>query len=202
MDQDPPLDGQVIRRRMKAAIDRRRTRQFDLECPAPPCIHFENEVGFRACGCSIEIGTRTVPCRIDQRFDHKSFPTLSDNGIPAQGIARFNRQQRVKDTAIADKRPGCLDQPFVGIGEPRFEDAHQQEFFEDLEIAGNCMTADPKRTRIPLGIEQFALVIGQHAPEQLQSLGIDLKPELRNIAFDIGANEVQPPLQARCIAVA
>ena len=60
MDEDSSFNGEVIGGSVETAIDLGGARQFDLECPASLRSNFENEIGCRACGRSIEIGTSPI----------------------------------------------------------------------------------------------------------------------------------------------
>ena len=45
-------------------------------------------------------------------------------------------------------------------------------------------------------VQHAALVVSEHRPQPPQGLGRDAPPELRDVALEVGADEVRPPGQA------
>ena len=100
------------------------------------------------------------------------------------------------DPAVAQIDLGRFDQPFAGVGVPGLQSADEQQIDEQVDVVGRGLASDPEAAREVGGVEDAALLVGQHGPESAQGFGSDARPELCDVAFEIRADEITAPAQA------
>ena len=121
------------------------------------------------------------------------FPTHPDHGVSEQVIETVNIQQSMHKTAVADVDLGGFDQTLFHIGVERRQAAQQQQINQQVEIAGHGIAAHIQVAGQPGGIEQGALLMGQHDPAPTQGSRRHTRAEQGNIALKISGNKLMAP---------
>ena len=57
--------------------------------------------------------------------------------MPEQVLERFDVQQRMRNAAVADVDFGFAHEPLADIARPGSQAAHQQQIYEQIEVAPN-----------------------------------------------------------------
>ena len=82
---------------------------------------------------------------------------------------------------------------------PRKKSAHEQQVHEQVEVRRDRLAVHSKSPGKCRGIEQATLLMREHGPEPAQGLCWDARAELRNVALEVGTDEIRAPAQARRI---
>ena len=77
------------------------------------------------------------------------------------------------------------------------EAAHEEQVDEQVEVGGDRLAVHGEGAGERGGVEQAALLVREHRPEPAQGLRRDARPELRDVALEVGADELRAPAQAR-----
>src|SRR5919106_1339576 len=80
---------------------------------------------------------------------------------------------------------------------PRGKAAHEEQVHEQVEVGGDRLAVHGQGAGERRGVEQTALLVREHRPEPAQGLRRDAWPELRDVALEVGADEIRAPAQAR-----
>ena len=84
---------------------------------------------------------------------------------------------------------------------PGGQTPHQQQVDEQVYVARRGLAVDPQIACQLRQVERLTLMMGEHGPEAPQGLDGDARSELRDVAFEIGQDEVLAPAHARPVAV-
>ena len=96
---------------------------------------------------------------------------------------------------------GSTHETLAQIASPRLKSADEQEINHEVEIAADRHAPQAQPSSERRSVEDLPLAVGEHRPEAPQRLSGDAGTELRHVAFQIGADEVEPPVKTPCVAV-
>ena len=125
--------------------------------------------------------------------DGEAFERGADLGVAGERFLRGEVQQRVQQARIAQVDAGRFDLALLQVLEPRRQHAHHEAAGEDVQIAARGALARAERAGEFGGVPHLAVIVGGHRPEAPERPGGDRDPELRDVAFEEGANEIFPP---------
>src|SRR5215203_2730711 len=100
------------------------------------------------------------------------------------------------DAAVAHIDLRRADQALADIGQAWLQTPHQQQIDHQVEVMAHGRTGHAEPSGKVRGVQQAALVMGEHRPQAPQRLGRHAGAELRDVALEIGADEVGSPAQA------
>ena len=103
------------------------------------------------------------------------------------------------ETSVADIDLGRFHQTLADIRVPGRQATHQHQIDQQIEITRHALARDPEPCRKLGRVQEPALFMGQHGPEPPQRLRWNAQPERRDIAFEIGADEILPPGEAGAV---
>ena len=106
----------------------------------------------------------------------------------------------MQDPAVANVDLGGLDQALADVGEPGRQPADQHQVRQEVHVTRHRGHRDIEAAGKLRGVQETALAVAEHRPEAPQGFGWHAHAELRDVALQIRANEVEPPAGARCIA--
>lgn len=90
-----------------------------------------------------------------------------------------------------------LDLPFPRVFVPGNESKCHIRAFEDVQVAPCRLVAYSQGARQFAAVPGLAVIVRQHGPETAQSEGRKANTQLRQIAFQIGADEGFAPIPAQ-----
>ncbi len=196
IDDEFACGGEVVAGGMKTAFDFGAEAALDFDGPQAAVGPGQQQVDFGAAAGAVEVALCRVAGADEQVFDDETFPAMTDDRVRQQGFLVGDCEQGMGQAAVSHVYLGRFDQALAEVGMPGRQAAHDEEVDQQVEIAGGGLGVHSKVAGELGGVEQPALMVGQHAPEAAQSFGGDTRAELRDVAFQIGADEVLAPAQA------
>lgn len=91
---------------------------------------------------------------------------------------------------------GRLDQPFPDVRLKGRQATHQHQVDQQVQVSAHRLAIDRKSAREVGGVEQAALHVSEHRPETAKRGGWNARPELRDVPFEVRANERFAPREA------
>ena len=192
---------EVFPRVVEAPVELRREAALDLDRPQLSARHLQHQVDFGAGGRSVEARPHPLRCRAEQVFHHEPFPASAGDRMTQHGVPVVEAEQRVDDAAVAHMDLRRFHQALADVGMEGRQAPHQQEVDEQVEIAGDRLAVDAEAARELSRVERAALRMGQHGPEAAQRFRRHARPELRDVAFQVRADEILPPDGAGRVAL-
>ncbi len=83
---------------------------------------------------------------------------------------------------------------------PGRQAADQKQIDQQIEIGRCCLDVNAEIAGELGRIQDSALMVGEHGPETAESFCGNTGAELRNVAFQVGPDEIQPPAHAVSLA--
>jgi hypothetical protein len=111
-------------------------------------------------------------------------------------VARGHSQEVVEQTTVSEIDLGCFDLAFSQVGRPRLEDSHHENGLQRIEIAPRRVVRNGEGPSELGTIPDLAMIVSQHRPKTFQRLCRYREPQLRDISFQEGANEILSPIHA------
>ena len=116
-------------------------------------------------------------------------------GCPSTPPCRRDRAAR-GEAAVAHVDLGRAHHPLADVGQSRRQPPHQQQVDHQVEVVADGGAADAEAAGDLGGVQQPSLLVGEHRPQPPQRLRRDTRAELRDVALEVGADEVPSPAQA------
>lgn len=181
---------------MESAGELGRGAPLDLHRPDLARAEVDDEANLRAAGRAVVAERRAGGQGAGDVLDDEALPTAADDRVAEQVVDGLDAQQGVTDAAVADVDLRRLDQPPAQVGGPRLESADEQQVDQQVEVPGDRDAVDVQPAREGRRVVRLPLVVGEHRPEPAQGLGGNARTELRNVAFEVRADEGDPPVEA------
>ena len=97
------------------------------------------------------------------------------------------------EPAVPDVHFGRLHQPLAGVGDEGWQSPDQQQISQEIDVAGDHRRADGQARGQRRGVQQGPLGVSEHPPQPFQrGSGDRAGRELRDVALQVGGDEVQP----------
>ena len=117
-----------------------------------------------------------------------------------QIVVGLQAKQRVQNAAVSHVHLRHLHQPLADVDEVRRQPPHQHQVRQQVDVADDRWRRGGHAARQCRSVEQAALVVAEHRPKPPQRRRGHAHAELRDVALQVGAEEVQPPACAGLVA--
>ena len=114
---------------------------------------------------------------------------------------RLDPQQGVADATVPHVHLRRLDEPPTQVASPGLQAADQKQVHHQAEVAADGDAADVEPSGEGGSVEHLSLIVRQHGPEAAEGLGRDTRPECGDVALEIGANEIEPPVETAFVGL-
>src|SRR5881409_1224577 len=187
----------VRERRTHRGRDLRRRRPLELETetlPSPDDQKIQLSPSMRGPEMTL-LGLG--PEMLGDEAEGKALPGRTDFGVSREFALGLEAQQAVKETRIGDVDLRRLHLALAKVRRPWLQNADDESRSENVEIAAHGMVRYAERARELGAVPDLTVVVREHRPETPQGRRGNGEPELRQISFEKGADEVVSPLSAR-----
>lgn len=199
VDNPQVLQTQVLHSYLHRSAPARRIAVFELKPVTLACRPYQ-QVQFGACMGRPEVGIAGIK-HPDDAFHSKSFPRWAEVGMPLQISQRAQLKQSMQNAAVPDIYLGSLDLSFAEVLKPGRKNSDHVCPSEDIEISASRVLRGPERSGKLRRVPDLAMIMCDHSPKSSQGFRGDRNPELGDVSFQKGADEVLAPSHAGEIVV-
>ena len=134
-------------------------------------------------------------------FDHEALPGSADLGVALKCLEGGDVQQTVEQARVANVYLRTLDLPLFHVRAPRLQASDHESRFEGVQITAHGMVRNAERATKFGAVPDLGMIVGQHRPETIQRRARHTDSQLRHVALQEGAHEVDsPPVAVRVAA--
>ena len=106
--------------------------------------------------------------------------------MAGERVEIIDAEQCMDETTVPYIYLWRLHQPLPGVRVKGGKPPHQQQIYQEVDIAVHGLHAYAQRPREPGRIQDASLAVGKHDPETFQRLGRQARAKRGHVAFQIG----------------